>query len=463
MKETKRRLMSFTFYDRTGIQRRLEEEAASGWMLESITGFGWKFRRIEPAKIHFAVTYFPSATAFDPGPSEKQQRFQDFCAHTGWELVDSSAQLQIFCNRAQTPIPIETDPEIELQNIHRSVKKSFLPAYLMNMFLPLMQFGLFFQRLSWDPIGELSSAPALLSLVLYAILLFFAVSSLWMYLRWYRRAKKAAAEGNFLETSSTDKFQIGILGCAVLALVCLGISYQDAWVIWSMVGMVVSILVITALVLWISRQLKKRHVSAAGNQLVTYGLTIILSLVLCGAMIWVIAGNLYADDPPADAVDSYEYHGMTRYVYDDEIPLKIQDLVETDYDGYSCEIITDRSSPLFARLQARQKTRYDALDEPELTYHVVTVKADFLYDWALEKMLEDFAHNYAYPEDDSNWKEAAPADPIPWGADRVYQLVLGGEPVERYLLCYPGRIVEIDLDWFPTTEQMGIVGQILGR
>ncbi len=462
MKDTKRKLMSFTFYDRTGIQRRLEEEAANGWMLESTTGFGWKFRRMEPAKIHFAVTYFPSATAFDPEPSEKQQRFQDFCAHTGWELVSSSAQLQIFCNRAENPIPIETDPEIELQNIHGSVKKTFLPVYLLNMVLPLMQFGLFFQRMSWDPIGELSSIPALLSLVLYAILLFFAVSSLWMYLSWYRKAKRAAADGYFLETRSTDAFQIGVLSCAVLALICLGISYQDSWVLWTMVLMVAAIFVITALVLWISKLLKKRGVSAGSNQAVTYGLSVLLSLVICGAMIWAIAGNLHADRAPADAVDSYEYHGMTWYIYDHELPLTIEDLMETDYDGYSYEVITDQSSPLLGWFAARQKTRYDALEEPELSYRVVTVKADFLYDWALEKMRSDFDHNYAYPEDDPYWKKAVAMDPNPWGADRAYQLTLGGEPVERYLLCYPDRIVEIDLGWFPTEEQMGVIGQVLG-
>ena len=80
MKDTKRKLMPFTFYDRSGIERMLEEEAAKGWLLEKTSALGWIYRRIEPAKIHFSVVYFPSATAFDPAPSERQQRWQDFCA-----------------------------------------------------------------------------------------------------------------------------------------------------------------------------------------------------------------------------------------------------------------------------------------------------------------------------------------------------------------------------------------------
>ena len=83
MKETKRKLMPITFYDRTGIQRSLETLAARGWLLEKCSAAGWIYRRIEPAKIHFSVVYFPAADPFDPHPSEKQQRFQEFCMHTG--------------------------------------------------------------------------------------------------------------------------------------------------------------------------------------------------------------------------------------------------------------------------------------------------------------------------------------------------------------------------------------------
>ena len=127
MKDTKRKLMPFTFYDRSGIERLLEEEAPKGWMLEKTSATGWIYRRIEPARIHFAVVYFPSATAFDPAPSDAQLRFQDFCEHTGWELISSNIQLQIYCNRNENPIPIETDPVIELENIHASVKKDISP------------------------------------------------------------------------------------------------------------------------------------------------------------------------------------------------------------------------------------------------------------------------------------------------------------------------------------------------
>ena len=57
MRQTKYVVTQFTFYDRTGIQRMLEKQARKGWLLESIHPFAWKYRRIEPKKLHFAVIH----------------------------------------------------------------------------------------------------------------------------------------------------------------------------------------------------------------------------------------------------------------------------------------------------------------------------------------------------------------------------------------------------------------------
>ena len=69
MKNTMRRMENITFYDPAGIARHLEKMAARGWMLESCSNFTWRYRRISPAKLHFAVTYFPISTRSRPSSS----------------------------------------------------------------------------------------------------------------------------------------------------------------------------------------------------------------------------------------------------------------------------------------------------------------------------------------------------------------------------------------------------------
>ena len=120
MKNTKRRLEWISFYDHTGLEAHLERMAAEGWLLEKIGNFTWHYRRVEPKKVTFSVRYFPKASMFDPGPSEEQETFYDFCAHTGWTLAASSAQMQVFYNDRPSPVPIDTDPALEVDAIHKA-------------------------------------------------------------------------------------------------------------------------------------------------------------------------------------------------------------------------------------------------------------------------------------------------------------------------------------------------------
>lgn len=157
MKNRKHRVELLSFYDHVGISRHLEKMAAKGWMLEKITNLGWVYRRIEPKQLHFTVSYYSKASEFDPEPTEDQKTFYDFCAHTGWQLACSSAQLQIFYNERENPTPIETDAKLEVQAIHASAKKSFIPAYLALLVIALLNGGLFVSGIMSDPIKALSS------------------------------------------------------------------------------------------------------------------------------------------------------------------------------------------------------------------------------------------------------------------------------------------------------------------
>ena len=105
MKQTKKVFAYFVPFDTTGIQAFLEKQARKGWMLEKTGGAIWNFRRIEPKSVHFSVVFFPNASAFDPAPSEAQQSFVDFCAHTGWKLASSDGNGRSSTTKPQTPRP----------------------------------------------------------------------------------------------------------------------------------------------------------------------------------------------------------------------------------------------------------------------------------------------------------------------------------------------------------------------
>lgn len=464
MKNTKRSFVFFSFYDRTGIEAYLEQQAENGWMLDKTSAFGWHFHRIKPKKIHFSVVYFEKASAFDPEPSEEQLAFHDFCEHTGWDLAASSAQMQIFYNEADNPTPIETDPALEVSAIHASAKKSHLFSYYLLAGVGLLQAALFFWRFFSDPVGVLASNADLVSGLCWMLMLALSVVEIVGYHTWYKKAKSAAELGSFVETKGHRNFQIVTLCIMLLALAFLLISYGGSKMTLIALATVAVILGITAIIVCTSELMKKMKLSAKLNRNITIALTLLISFGFTGILLISVVSRVTFFLPEKIPAETYEYNGRTYEIYHDELPLTIEDLMETDYTGYSYEIRTLDKSIFIVQEEATQRPRWDALDQPELDYSITTINAPFMYESCKRTLLENFAHNYGRPvPEDDMWEEHIEIDATPWGANEAYQLQLGGEKEQRYLLCYDNCIVEIDFawDWEPTSEQMAIVANKL--
>ena len=118
MSTVKRTLVNVSFYDPEAIQRKLEQMAARGWMIQKVGNLFWTYTKIPPQKLRFAVTYFPGASEFDPKPSEKQLEKEELCAQDGWRLVLRWDVMQIFCTDREDAVPIDTDPVPQVDNIH---------------------------------------------------------------------------------------------------------------------------------------------------------------------------------------------------------------------------------------------------------------------------------------------------------------------------------------------------------
>lgn len=465
MKNTKRRFVLFSFYDRSGIETYLEQQAESGWLLEKVSAFGWRFRRIEPRKIRFSVVYFSKASAFDPEPSEQQLVFQDFCEHTGWKIASSNAQMQIFYNDRADPTPIETDAVLEVAAIHAAVKKSFLPNYCLLAAAGMMNAALFVWRLLSDPVGVLASNASLFTGLCCALMLILSLTEIIGYYRWHKRAQAAAElDGSFTETKGHTNLQALILCVLLAAFALFLISCSGSKMSLIALSSVAVVMGITAIIVGISQLMKKMRLSAGVNRTATIILTIVLAFGFSGLLFIAISSNINSFRPEKTPAETYTYKGYTQNIYHDELPLTIEDLMDTEYDGYSYAIRTRDESLLIARWEAVQRPRMDALEQPELEYTVTTVKVPLLYDWCKNALLQDFAHHYGRPvPEDDLWEKHVAVDPALWKAREAYQLWLGGEPDMRFLLCYDGCIVEIDFSngWELTAEQMGLVAEKL--
>lgn len=475
MKDRKRRMELYSLYDRSGMEEHLTQMAERGWLLEEIGTYLWTYRRIEPKKLTFSVCYFPKASQFDPQSSEEQETFYDFCRHTGWILAASNAQLQVFYNEGQDPVPIDTDPAGEVETVHKAMKKSFLPGHLLLLGAVLLFGGRLFSDLQKDPIGTLSNPANLFLCLCLILLLVMAATEIGTYFHWHRKAVKAAQQGEFYGTKGHQKLQV-----AALILLFAGLLFYllSLFASASRMARVLTILLfliyvpgISLLVGGIRGYLKKQGTSAGVNRAVTFvGSVVIILLLVLGVNIitlcvsdlgWLREGNTV----------TYEYQGEVYTLHREPAPLTLEDLLKGDFSRYSL-YWQGTQSPLLGQYTANQWPIGPVELFPEafhLDYEVILVKIPALYDLCRETKLherDDWGgrnpawQGYAY----------APTDPAPWGAEEAYQWVPGDgadndRDAHQFLLFYPDRVVEINLQWeqAPTAAQMALVGEKLGR
>lgn len=160
--------------------------------------------------------------------------------------------------------------------------------------------------------------------------------------------------------------------------------------------------------------------------------------------------------------ETYEYNGATFYVYTDELPLTVEDLLAIQYDGYIKERRSSESL-LLGQFIMRQHPRFDAekyLEMPTLEYTITEVRLPFLYNFCKNSLLNErkdevidgqvvLADHYEQ------------VDASPWRANEAYRLYWSRGYTDRYLLCYEKRIIEIAFVCEPTSEQMAIVADKL--
>lgn len=448
MKEIKRRVELFSFYDRTGLEQHLERMAQQGWLLDSIGQFLWTYRRIEPKKLTFSVCYFSKASAFDPGPSEEQNTFYDFCRHTGWTLTAASAQLQVFCNERPDPIPIETDPMTEIESIHRSVKRSQLPVQLCLLAVAVLNVAMLGWRLADDPISVLSSAASLLSGLCWA-LIFVLLGAEWAgYFRWRRRAVQAAERGGFYKTRSRRGLQIaGLIFLGIGSVYFLGSTLLSKDQVMITMMLLLFVLYVPGAFLTVNgvkRFMKHLEAPAGVSRTVTLAGSFVLLCAVVGAITF---GTFLA----------YQRGWLSRDSGEERLPLTVEDLLGAGYDDYDQRRWGEQSF-LLGHYEIRQYPR-DDMQMPTLDYNITLVKVSFLYDVCKSQLLTEGK--------DECWEGRfyVPGDSAPWGAGEAYELRSRDGGWNRWLLCYPSRIVEIHFDsgWDVTPAQMALVGERLGQ
>ena len=433
MKDRKRDFIPFSFYDRTGMAAHLEKRAAQGWMLERISPFGWFYRRISPAQLHFTVTYNHRMSEFAPGPTEEEQTYQDFCTHGGWQFVTQSGKMSFFSSAEPDPVPIETDPILELKHIGRAMR----PIVILLFFWLLIGFwmgGSWCYSLINHPIDLLADSLNFATGLWWLGLFLYSAADLWSYFHWRRQTKRAAQLGEFVPTRGHHRLLLGVVALVVASLLYWLLTERNSTLRLTMFAILAIHLVLLLAVQGTKQFLKRRGTPTGVNRAVTLSVDVILAFVLCGVVFFFLLHGLRT--------------GLLSSNADTEPPLSIEALTGGNQEDYIHSVHREESVFL-ARLTVQQFTDWhQSTKTSSLDYTLVEVKVPFLYSLCLSEMRQTQKSNYSY----------VTTAPTPWGAEAAYQSMLDGAALDRYLLCWPDRLVSLDFNWTPTAEQMAQVG-----
>lgn len=457
MKETKKILCHFSFYDQVRIQEKLEEMAEQGWMVDKPGNFTWTFKRMEPKKLRFSVTYFPSASEFDPGPTDGELTKLDFCAQDGWVLAVKWGVMQIFYNENENAVPIETEPMAQVENVKKSMRKNVLFPHLFEVILIAWYM---FMQVSWirrDLVEYLSDPLRVYQIPMWVCLLLACLYEIGFYFHWTRKAKRMAEEdGVFLPIKSNIRASYILLAFSFL-LILFAFGSSRKYLIGGLIWSGVMCLIIFAVNV-IKKKLKQKGASRKVNMAISLGSVFLLTVLFMSVLVSAVISSGISLTRNSEPVGSYEHNGGIRYIYDDPMPLAIEDLIEIE--GRWSKEMDHQETSLVSFTEYEQRALWTEPQEvPNLSYTIIDIKASVLRDFIRQAVLnsrqDEVYDDYVFTD------HYEPIDPAIWGADEAYQLHWSGSVMNTYLLFWDNRIVEVKFYWEPTAEQITKAAEIL--
>lgn len=427
------------FFDHTGISRHLEKRAKQGWMLEHIrTNSFFRYRRCEPQNLRFAVTYFPTASDF-AAPDEDQQAFYDLCAAAGWKFVAQTFQMQIFCNEDPDAVPLETDPAVQLENIHNALWRNYMGGKFALLAVVLMMLFNIGSKLEASVFSTMRSSLTLLTSALILLLVPHQALEVAAYYRWRKKALRAAEEENrFLPVPGGRVRETIFLTLYALLIAAIIVEIPPSAGLIFFFG-VASFLLILQLVFFLRDFLKKKGISVTWN----YFFSILLIVALtCGRT----AVTFYLNEHTRPQQDI----GVSA----DTLPLTAELLgqQEESTSAYYEEV----GSPLASTVNAGQLFRSGSQAAPRVFFY-------FLHRSPSEWILSHSARwqirylGYEFLADLPTADQRI--DPAPFGAKEAWIRIHNGN--HEYLLRYDECVIQLSFYWEPSAHQVQTAAQTL--
>ncbi len=433
---------TFYRYDFTGMQKHFAKKAAKGYRVNSIGNYFIHYKKNEPAKVHYAVTYFPFSPMYEP-EDEEEKTFDEFCEAAGWEQAANFRDLKVFVNENEDPLPLETDPEITFDNIETGGGGQRFGDWVVALIglAILIVCGVTFRE---DPLWKLAGNTYTVLFPIYILYALCSVSNLISYYIWKRRALRALDSEELPDSVSNHWFMqlMLALGAAAVLISIFGTRGTG----YGALAILISILVAYFVTDLARTAMRRRGVSGVLN--------VVVSLLICTAIIIPGFSLAYIRYDFAGYISHWEYSGFEN-PYDHE-----ESYLPAEMEEYNTVFAYYSSSGILSYMEIEGSNydydgeayyRYEETEEDE-TWTEAEYEDDIIYE-SEEK-----------PEDYIRFKATVVKNVLPflhsWAAEQLNSSseIDSEEPYMDYpYLTYAeqnGRMIRIEMDEDPGEEAL---------
>ncbi|NLM06920.1 MAG: DUF2812 domain-containing protein [Tissierellia bacterium] len=372
------RLHLFSYYDNSKFENYLEKMAMKGWMLENIYGYIHIYKRIEPKKLKFAVKYLYQGSVYFNNDEEAVLEYREIMEEAGWNHLTDCAEIQVFYSENEDHVPIDTEPEVEYRSILKTFKKTSLPMTLYGIFYSFFIIASRISYMKYFPLEHFSSKYYTLYIGFYLLIITFCLFEIIAFGLWASMAKNKLDRGGGLLSLGPMKgleYSIAIIISIALLYIVFFVEDLSSKILFLSIAL---FMVVLGVLFEIMR--RKKTMEDSQSKKVVFFFSAVLLLLLFTS---VISKTFAPEEKVADRVEiigSYEYK-----IYEDNIPLKIEDYRELGGVTYSYELF-EAESPIVKRITGRQDA-FGVYGE-DLVYTIGKIKWDFMYDYILNKELK---------------------------------------------------------------------------
>ena len=401
------KLISIKEHECKALEEYLEEKALEGWMLEDIICGFLIFKKNKPQKCKFAVDIFTD---------NNKDEYIEYCEAGGWKYLFQHDKFLIFYTEDKIITPIQTDEEIVL----KKVRKSILRSLLYNIFLiGLMISNLFTgEKNGYGFFSEISDNGALLVMASLIIIIIGAVIDTVKDGLWYFKSNRAFKLNENINYPSLKSLKVKNV-CFSMYMCILGLMIINLFGdIGSNKGHIFLAVFVVMCAVCISRiinillKMYKKASKVLAVLICVVAIFISTNIIVSGRdMINYVRNE--SQTPIMSISDFIDMKTKTEYLYFDSSKSFLASSYTYSYEGY------------YSGTEAVDKVG----SEVYFDYEICKSK----YKWIIDKTFETYLKRYKHFE----YEEVQDDN---WGALTVYKSdkLNGG-----YLLKYKDRVISV--------------------